>query len=183
MKTDRSSVHGDSPGKNTGVSCHALLQGIFPTSELNRGLLNCRWILYQLSYLGSPRRCQSRIQTGYRKDVLSLLHDIWCISWKDSEAGDDWMAGVLHHVEAAPSHMCGDWYWLLAGAPIWLLCVAWGFLIAWWLDSKIRLMVLRSGPGKLHSVTSIVSQLLDSMGKDIQSHHWMGEVFRNFGYT
>ena len=26
-----SSVHGDSPGKNIGVGCHALLQGIFPT--------------------------------------------------------------------------------------------------------------------------------------------------------
>ncbi|KAI4547702.1 hypothetical protein MJG53_000534 [Ovis ammon polii x Ovis aries] len=26
-----SSVHGDSPGKNTGVGCHSLLQGIFPT--------------------------------------------------------------------------------------------------------------------------------------------------------
>ena len=25
-----SSVHGDSPGKNTGVGCHARLQGIFP---------------------------------------------------------------------------------------------------------------------------------------------------------
>ena len=25
-----SSVHQDSPGKNTGVGCHALLQGIFP---------------------------------------------------------------------------------------------------------------------------------------------------------
>ena len=24
-------IHGDSPGNNTGVSCHALLQGIFPT--------------------------------------------------------------------------------------------------------------------------------------------------------
>ena len=27
------SVHGDSPGKNTGVGCHALPQGIFPTQE------------------------------------------------------------------------------------------------------------------------------------------------------
>ena len=26
-----SSVHGDAPGKNTGVGCHALLQGILPT--------------------------------------------------------------------------------------------------------------------------------------------------------
>ena len=33
------SVHGDSPGKNTGVGCHALLQGIFPTQGLNPGLL------------------------------------------------------------------------------------------------------------------------------------------------
>ena len=28
-----SSVHGDPPGKNTGVSCHALLQGIFPIQD------------------------------------------------------------------------------------------------------------------------------------------------------
>ena len=87
-----STVHGDSWGKNTGVSCHALLQGssqsrnqtqicliagrffaiwatreakntglgrlsllqgIFPTQELNQGLLYCRRILYQLSYQGS----------------------------------------------------------------------------------------------------------------------------------
>ena len=45
-----SSVHADSPGKNTGVGCHGLLQGIFPTQELNWGLLHCRQILYQLSY-------------------------------------------------------------------------------------------------------------------------------------
>ena len=32
-----------------------LLQGIFPTQGLNPGLLRCRWILYQLSYQGSPR--------------------------------------------------------------------------------------------------------------------------------
>ena len=37
-----SSVHGDSPGKNTGVGCHALLQGIFPTQGSNPGLLHCR---------------------------------------------------------------------------------------------------------------------------------------------
>ena len=46
-------VHGDSPGKNTGVGCHALLQGIFPTQGLNPGLLHCRQILYHLSHQGS----------------------------------------------------------------------------------------------------------------------------------
>ena len=34
-----SSVHGDSPGKNTGVGCHALLQGTFPTQRSNSHLL------------------------------------------------------------------------------------------------------------------------------------------------
>ena len=50
-----SSVRGDSPGKNTGVRCHALLQGIFPTQGSNPGLLHCKWILYHLSHQGSPR--------------------------------------------------------------------------------------------------------------------------------
>ena len=50
-----SSVHGDSPSKNTGVGCHALLQGIFPTLGLNPGLLHCRQIPYCLSHQGSPR--------------------------------------------------------------------------------------------------------------------------------
>ena len=49
-----SSVHGDSWGKNTRMGSLPLLQGIFPTQELNQGLLYCRWILYQLSYQGSP---------------------------------------------------------------------------------------------------------------------------------
>ena len=31
--------HGDSPGKNTGVGCHAFLQGIFPTQGSNLCLL------------------------------------------------------------------------------------------------------------------------------------------------
>ena len=52
-----SSVHGDSPGKNTGVGCHALLQGIFLTQGSNPCLLclmHCRQILYLLSHWRSP---------------------------------------------------------------------------------------------------------------------------------
>ena len=45
------SVHVDSPGKNTGAGCHALLQGIFPTQELNPGYPHCKQIL---SHQGSP---------------------------------------------------------------------------------------------------------------------------------
>ena len=51
-----SSVHGDSLGKNTGVGCHALLQGIFPAQRLNPGLPHCRQIVYHLSHQVSWRR-------------------------------------------------------------------------------------------------------------------------------
>ena len=44
----------DFPGKDTGVFCHFLLQGIFPSQGSNLGLLHCRQIIYQLSYQGSP---------------------------------------------------------------------------------------------------------------------------------
>ena len=44
------------PGQNTGVGSLSLLQEIFSTQELNPGLLHCRWILYQLSHKGSPKR-------------------------------------------------------------------------------------------------------------------------------
>ena len=44
----------DSPGKNTGMGCHSLLQGIFLTRGTNPGLSHCRRILYSLSHQGSP---------------------------------------------------------------------------------------------------------------------------------
>ena len=43
----------NSSGQNTGVGSLSLLQWIFPTQELNQGLLHCRQILYHLSYQGS----------------------------------------------------------------------------------------------------------------------------------
>ena len=44
----------DSPGKNTGVACHFLLQEIYPTHGSNPGTLHCRQILHHLSHYGSP---------------------------------------------------------------------------------------------------------------------------------
>ena len=37
-------------GKSSGVGCHFLLQGIFPTQGSNPGLLHCRQTLYRLSH-------------------------------------------------------------------------------------------------------------------------------------
>ena len=42
------------PGKDTGVGCHFLLQGMFPTQGSKPGLLHFRQTLYCLSHQGSP---------------------------------------------------------------------------------------------------------------------------------
>ena len=65
-----SSVRGISPGKNTGVSCHFLLQGIFPTQGSNLCLLRWQADSVLLSCLGNP--C-----LGYHFDIFS------CCSWRN----------------------------------------------------------------------------------------------------
>ena len=56
----------DSAGKNTGLGCHVLLQGLFLTQGSNLGLLHCRWILYCLSHQGSPWYMERALQKPYR---------------------------------------------------------------------------------------------------------------------
>ena len=121
-----SSVHGDSPGKNTGVACHALLQGIFPTQEsnpdfphckwilyhlsqsiflqgnflmqeLNRGLLRCRWILYQLSYQEDQETCQSSTQ------IRCLYCHLMVISFSLISPEITWILNV-YGFPASPKH-------------------------------------------------------------------------------
>ena len=50
-------------------------RGIFPTQELNKGLMHCRRILYQLSYQGSPaiRKEGTKAQKAYRKITVAQL--------------------------------------------------------------------------------------------------------------
>ena len=51
----------NSLGKNTGVGCHFLLQGIFLTQGSNLGLSHCRQTLYHLSHQGSPKVSPSQV--------------------------------------------------------------------------------------------------------------------------
>ena len=64
------SFPSEPPGKpkNTGVGSLSLLQQIFPTQESSRGLLHCRWILYQLSHQGSPILPQLKINLKRQKN-------------------------------------------------------------------------------------------------------------------
>ena len=96
-----SSVHWDSPGKNTGVGCHFLLQGIFPTQGSNPHLLYWQADSLPLSHLGSPfglfiidkkvflltevgiiefpmRHSHKGTETFWRTMYVFLCHDFGC---------------------------------------------------------------------------------------------------------
>ena len=74
-------IHGDSPSKNTGVGCHARLQGIFPTPESNWGLLHRRQILYHLSHQESP--CSLDEQSPKKTtEVLIFTSNKWKLCWQ-----------------------------------------------------------------------------------------------------
>ena len=81
----------NSPGQNTGVGSHSLLQGIFPTQGSNPGLSCCRHS-YQLSHQGSPRILEwvaypfSRGSSLVQELNQGLLNCRFFISWATREA-------------------------------------------------------------------------------------------------
>ena len=84
-----SSVHGDSPGKNTGVGSHAFLQGIFLSQGLNPGLLHCRQILYCLSHLLGTAGSRKKTDMVLTWGIWSLGSEgdtAFCLN-KDSKTG------------------------------------------------------------------------------------------------
>ena len=102
-----SSVHENSPGQNSGVGCHALFQGIFPTQGSNPGLPHCRWILYHLSLKGSPRILEwvaypfsrrsswPRSQTG-----VACIAGEFFTSWATREARTDLYQSQIPHISS-----------------------------------------------------------------------------------
>ena len=76
--------------KKTGVNNLPLLQQIFPTQELNQGLLHCTWILYQLSYQGSPDNIG---------EVVCIYSGIWLSHWKE------WDNTICSNMDG-----CGDYH-------------------------------------------------------------------------
>ena len=84
-----SSVHGDSPGKNTAVGYHALFQEIFPTEGSNPGLPHCRQILYHLIHQGSPWEDIKKRWQEYTKEL-----------WKQRSNDQDNHDDVFTHLES-----------------------------------------------------------------------------------
>ena len=74
----------NSPGKNTGVGSHSLLQGIFPTQGSNLGLLHCRHIFF-FFFLPSesprkPRCIFIEVSVQFSRSVVSDSATPWIIA-------------------------------------------------------------------------------------------------------
>ena len=82
------------PGKpkNMEVGSLSLLQGIFPTQELNQGFLHCRWILYLLDYVRLwcrfyvSGKSKSRNHFRWLWVILGIVLKTWVVSqshWRE----------------------------------------------------------------------------------------------------
>ena len=87
----------DSLGKNTGLGCHALLQGIFPTQGSNPGLPHCRQILHWLNHKGSSRILEWIAYPFFRgspqprdRTQVSHIAGRFFIDWTTREAQEYW---------------------------------------------------------------------------------------------
>ena len=81
-------------GKNTGLGCHSLLQGIFPAQGSNLGLLHCRRILYHLSHKGNltsfiGKISKEMIQMNLliKQNETDLDNELMIARGKDGEQG------------------------------------------------------------------------------------------------
>ena len=105
----------NSPGQNTGVGSHSLLQGIFQTQESSRGLLHCRQILNCPSHQERPSRERERDSFTHfliRGHVLILKRTI--VKCRDRTACQDCKADYID---------CFFWIWMHVGIVLLLLAV------------------------------------------------------------
>ena len=68
----------DSSGKITGIGCHTLLQGIFPTQGSNPAFPHCRRILYRLSPQESPGCAEAEFIQCLPRDPANA-HTGWSV--------------------------------------------------------------------------------------------------------
>ena len=114
------------------MGCHFLLQGIFPTQELNLGLLHCRQILHRLSYQGGPWKdwCWSWSSSSLATWFEELTHwkRPWC--WERLKAGGEVDDRGWDGWTASPTR----WTWLWASSGSWWWTGKPGMLRSMWLQ-------------------------------------------------
>ena len=92
----------DSPGKNSGVGCHGLLQ-IFPAQGWNQGLLCCRQILYCLSYRKSKKNLSGCFSHNHVTlfPTIRPLKSSYFASWTRAQLESDTVQCMFQEINGA----------------------------------------------------------------------------------
>ena len=113
----------NSSGKNPGVGCHLLLQGIFPSQGWNIGLQHCRQMLYHLSQSTDITLPKGPYSQSY--GFSSSYVQMWELDQKEGWAPKNWcfltvvlektLESPLDCKEIQPVHPKGDQSWVFIG--------------------------------------------------------------------
>ena len=84
----------DFPGKNTGVGCHFLLQGIFPTQGLNMSLLHWQAGSLPLGHQGSHEKIYTKLISVFASKKAMRL------AWKEDVSFRTvwWLCQIIKHI-------------------------------------------------------------------------------------
>ena len=102
------SVHGDFPGKYTGVGCHPLLQRIFPSQASIPDFPHCGWIFYPLNH----QRSLNKMSAAPFKNLTRFSYLL--LTYEDTTR-TLWLFTM--------NHKQGLHYWMLS--HVWLLGTPW----------------------------------------------------------
>ena len=97
----------DSPGKNSGVACHSLLQGTFQTQGLNSGLLHCRQIVLPSEPPGKPLRLFTYFKSLYSANSNKIRHYLLLFSFIKCFTSFSNFCFVFSHLQ----DIYGIWAW------------------------------------------------------------------------
>ena len=117
-----SSVHADSPGKNTGVCCHALLQGIFPTKRLNLPflcLLHWQAGSLPLAPPGKPNFCSTE-HIYWKKRTMQFKPITYKI---EANRQIILLSAQFSSVTQSSRTLCDPMNWSTSGLPVHLTLV------------------------------------------------------------
>ena len=175
-----SSVHGDSPGKNTGVGCHSLLQGIFPTQGSNQvsciaGGFFTVWATGEALALGKTHRHSSQKELGSRPKVTSnQLSERW-VTFKNNNNNNNDSLAVKQMLIPTPCLVTADAVWSgwvidlkSQTTRVWILVIVpW---VNYWLALSLNLPICKvgssaSGQQRMRRLGSITDSMNTKLGK------------------
>ena len=174
-----SSYTWDSPGNNTEMGCHAILQGIFPTQGSNLHLLHWRQIFLPLIHWGCPVPVYFMLifQLGLSCNLFPLLILKYYTLYL--------FKSICHHFT---SNLICSVSWVQLLSHVWLFATPWtaalqSSLVITNSQSLLKLMSIQSVMPSNHLILCHPLLLLPSIFPSIKVSFPMSQIFASGGQS